>query len=70
MVIHGAAHRLVANLAHRATGIILVVMENRGNHLRIADLLTQFFHGGLEVADLFGGLCENGHLVLANGDSR
>ena len=45
-------------------------MENRGNHLRIADLLTQFFHGGLEVADLFGGLCENGHLVLANGDSR
>lgn len=43
---------------------------NRGDHLRIADLLTQLLHGRLEVTDLLGGLRENGHLVLANGDAR
>lgn len=70
MVIHGAAHRLVADFAHCAAGVVLGVTGNRGDHLRIADLLTQLRHGRLEVTDLLGGLCENSHLVLANGDAR
>lgn len=70
MVIHRTANRLVTNLAHGATRVVLGVITFRGKYLSIADLLSELLDGGFQVADLLCCFCEDRYLVLADRHAR
>lgn len=70
MVIHRAANRLVTNLAHGATCVVLGVMASREKYFSITNFLSELLDGGFQVADLLCCFCEDRYLVLADRHAR